>query len=53
MTLEELRDLLRVGDVTLDAQAQGLEALGEQEGVERGAMAAPVSRSHWTRALSA
>ena len=34
--LQPLGDRLGVGDVALDAQAQRLEALGDQEGVERG-----------------
>ena len=48
--LEPLGHRLGVGDVPLDAQAQRLDALGDQEGVERGD-GVPRSRSSCTRAL--
>ena len=49
--LQPLGDGQRVLAVALDAQRQRLEALEEQERVERAESAAPMSRRPWTRSL--
>ncbi len=51
VSLEVGGDLLGVGDVAFDAQAQRLQALGDEEGVERADRRTEVAR-RWTRALS-